>query len=224
MFDRLPACFSLSMYTLSVISDKVYIKKTKNLPAGDQTSVTSIVALYDGLDGYFKGKNWAGYKRNRPSDEDIAKYYQNAVKLWDLLQSKFPPLAEVGKSKASAQVVKKYRSSSGGHLIFRPIGLQLILRSIRLLMDNGKTLEDSVDRLSKLPWELKKDPWAGLLWNASANRMITTKENQNAALHLIAYGAGLDLKAIKTDKSSLQAELASLYNVSPSDVKLKKYV
>ena len=54
--------------------------------------------------------------------------------------------------------------------------------------------------------------------------MITTKENQNAALHLIAYGAGLDLKAIKTDKSSLQAQLASLYNVSPSDVKLKKYV
>ncbi|MBY0358216.1 MAG: DGQHR domain-containing protein [Candidatus Obscuribacterales bacterium] len=205
----------------SLFQDKIYIKKTKNIPASDDSSVTSIVALYDALNDFFKEKrNWNVFKRERPADDVIAKYYGRAVSVLDVLQKNMPALAEVAKSKTSAHAVKKYRTAQGGHLIFRPIGFQLILQSLKLLMEQGISLDDSVKRLSKVPWELSQEPWSGLLWNPVGKRMITAKENQKAALKVIAYGVGLDLKTLNSTKTALQTELDNLQ----SGIKPKKYV
>lgn len=215
----------------ALFKDKLYLKKGKNIPSSDETSVTSIIALYDALNEYFKKAKveikkpkpevltWNSFIKSRPSDEVIEDYYQEAVAVLDALVKNFPPLAEVANAKARVNL-KKYRSSKGGNLLFRPIGFQIALRAIRLLTDNGHSVEEAAERLSKMPWELNSEPWSGLLWNATGGRIITQKEHQKAALKVIAYGTGLDLKTVNSSKVALEKELRNL----EVEVKLKRYV
>ena len=207
-----------------LFQDKIYLKKGKNIPPTDETSVTSIITLYDALDDYFKqpkiGKiTWNVFKRARPYDDLVLEYYSKAEDMLSALLKHFPPLAQVAKSKASSGPVATYRSSKGGLLYFRPIGFQLLLRAMRMLTDNGYSVQDAAATLAQMPWELNQQPWKGLLWNPTGSRMITLKEHQAAALRVVAYGVGLDLKLVKSSKASLEADLDKL----EVDVKLKKY-
>ena len=45
-------------------------------------------------------------------------------------------------------------------------------------------------RLARVPMQLNAAPWAGVIWDPTLHRMITTKEVQRLALALLIYGAG----------------------------------
>ncbi len=205
-------------------SNKISLSKGKNIPSKDKSSLTTIVALYDVFDVFLKPtQGWKDYKKIRPSDADIESFYSKAVSLWDSLIEEFKPLKEMRNSDGTERIVAKYRNENGGHLLFRPIGLLLVVKVIRKLIDIGLSLSDAVQRLSNVPMFLNQQPWSGLLWDSINRRMITTPESQKVGFHLLLYSVGGDISSSGVDVSGLREELAGLLNKPAQEVELIKY-
>jgi DNA sulfur modification protein DndB len=175
--------------------ERVSIAQTKSIPVTNTRDLTTISTLYDALDKYFRkpGREWSNFKRLRPSEHVIDEYRQRTRDLWAACRDAFPPLQELADSPIDSQVAGKYRNRTGGHLLFRPIGLLMLVQVIRTLRDRGYPLHQAVEQVSKVPMLLSERPWVQLLWNPVTHTMITGKDNQLAAARLLSYGVGLDV-------------------------------
>jgi DNA sulfur modification protein DndB len=210
-------------------SGKVSATGTNSIPKGDNTSFTTIVTIYDCLDSFLSlgNSNWTEFKRFRRSDEEIEAHFDKSVKLWDRLRDAFPEIDEVATSKADKSVPGKHRSATtGGHLLFRPIGLVMTVRAIRFLVDKGATLKQAVDRIAAVPMQLNEPPWDELLWDTENERILYTGENQKVAYRLLIYGAGGQLSQLKkaVTLEQLKEEWAGIVNRDADEMKPKRYV
>jgi len=145
----------------------------------------------------------------------------SAKELWDGLVSAFPPLKELSASKPEDEVSFKYRNRhTGGHLIFRPVGLMMIISVIRYLMAGGNSLKQAASRVASAPMVLSEQPWSGLLWDTTNHRMTVSGENQKVATRILLHGVGGDLTAANTTAEELRAEWAGIIDQPKSKVKL----
>ena len=99
----------------------------------------------------------------------------------------------------------------------------MVVRTIRLLMDRGLTLEKAAAATSSVPMQLAKAPWAGVLWDATNHRMLTANENQRAAQRVMLHGAGGDLSQLASSEEGLKTELAGILNVDQKKVVIQRY-
>jgi DNA sulfur modification protein DndB len=210
-----------------LFTGKISVRQTKSIPTNDRCSFTTIVALYDSLDDFFRAtnrskKDWGNFKRTRPPEDTVESYYQKSNELWNTLVQYFPPLQQLRDSDSSAEVASQYRHGDGGHLLFRPVGLRIVTSAIKRFMDDGRSLEDTISSLSNVPMDIAEPPWAGLLWDTTNQRMITRAENQKAGVKLLYYAAGGELK--NEEIAKLRRELAGLLNRELDQVHLTRYV
>jgi DNA sulfur modification protein DndB len=206
--------------------DRVSAVQTKNLPVRNRWSLTTVVALYDALDVYFKDRErgWARFKRYRPSDRVIQEFQERAIVLWSALRRAFPQLEEVARTAPEAHVAAQYRHREGGHLLFRPIGLVMVVRVVRLLADQGLPIANAGRAAAAVPMELASEPWANLLWDSQNRRMITSPEAQTVAFKILAYGSGVSLQSLRIRGDDLVGQWAGLVNRDPSELRLRRYV
>jgi len=198
-----------------LFQERVSISRTKSLPVTNTRDLTTITTLYDALDKYFRrpGREWSNFKKVRPDEHTINDFRQRTQGLWKACLNSFPPLQELADSPVGSQVAGKYRNKEGGHLLFRPIGLLMVVQVIRALLEHGYPVYEAVQRVSKVPMILSERPWVHLLWNPISHTMITGKESQAAAAALLSYGVGLEvnlaqlrrqLEALQIDESVIQ--------------------
>lgn len=194
-------------------NDRINIKVLgKSIPPNDNKCITTIVSLYDILDIILQDKSdkeWKGFLSIRPDDKTIALYYKKAVAYWNGLQKYFKELKLIKDNKLE---VINVRHQNGGHLLFRPIGLQIITEAVKQLRDNGIPQNVAIRRISKINLQLSDKPWAGVLWESIKQRMITKKENKDIAWRLTYYMAKGDLSRIKYDKDKLKRDYGSAIN------------
>jgi DNA sulfur modification protein DndB len=157
--------------------DRIAFVASNNLPTTNTTSLTTIGNLYDVLTGLFSKMDSdikmskADLQVRRPDDEALDEYYQLATQYFKILSKNFPPLKEFFNSKDPDIVVKKYRGSHGGDVLFRPLGLTIFTEIIgKLSLDYE--LEDAIEIISNLPTTLTKPPYKGLMWDQSAKRIV----------------------------------------------------
>lgn len=184
----------------------------KSIPTSDDRCITTIVSLYDTLNIILKNKpakEWKTFLSARPDEEVIATYYKQAKLYWDNLQNTFKELHLLSKNQVE---IKTLRYKGGGHLLFRPIGLQIVTEVTKLFMEKGLSQRAALLRISKVDLELSSKPWAGLLWEPIKKRMITRKENQDVARKLLYYMTKGNLSSIKTDEIKLKEDYASAIN------------
>jgi DNA sulfur modification protein DndB len=199
------------------------IKKGKSIPASDRRNLTTIVTIYDALDKYFGfgRRDWRDFKRQRPSERQLDDFYKSAVELWDGIISKFAPLGELLASAPENEISFKYRNrSAGGHLIFRPVGLLMIISVIRYLMAEGKTLKQAISAVAAVPMSLSEPPWSGLLWDSVNHRMTVSAENQKVAIRILLHGVGGRIAIFKTTPDKLRAEWAGIIDQPRNKVRL----
>ncbi|MDX2105605.1 MAG: DNA sulfur modification protein DndB [Candidatus Melainabacteria bacterium] len=206
-----------------LFADKLSITNTKSMSAKDKSNVTSIIALYDSLDVYHRTGSkaeWAKRKKRGCSEAELKDFYKRSTELFTCIEKHFPDVKKAASANAS---MERFRNPEGGNLIFRPVGFQLLIQAIKILMEQEFSLNSAVTKLSVMPWTLNASPWSKLLWNPSGKRMITTPENQKLALALLVLGAGgdLSLSSVKIDEDRLESELTEVYGFS---VSLKKLI
>lgn len=199
------------------------VKKGKSIPAGDRRNLTTIVTIYDALDKYFgwKRKDWRDFKKQRPSDRQLNDFYKDAEELWDGIVEKLAPLQELLASAPEDEISFKYRNrNAGGHLIFRPVGLLMIISVIRYLKEEGNTLKQAISKVAAAPMSLSEQPWSGLLWDSANHRMTVSGENQKVATRILLHGVGGRISIFKTTPDQLRAEWAGIIEQPKNNVRL----
>ena len=134
----------------------------------------------------------------------------------------FPPLAEILTSQPGDNVAGRYRHREGGHLLFRPVGLLIVAHVVRQATDLGLTQKEAIKRISEISMELTDEPWVGLLWDKTNQRMISGPPPQKVAKELLFYKIGGDLDKMKTSEEALQREYSGLLNRDKSEVTLTR--
>ena len=207
-----------------LFQEKISLARTKAVAVKDNRSFTTIITLYDVLEILFrkKGRGWNEFKRHRPADGDISNFYVKSAQFWDTMVERFPSLAEVLTSQLGENVAGRYRHREGGHLLFRPVGLLTIAHVVRQATDSGLTQKEAIKRISEISMELTDEPWVGLLWDKTNQRMISGPPPQKVGKHLLFYNIGGDLDQINTNKVKLRQEYAGLINRTPSEVNLAR--
>lgn len=161
--------------------DRIAFAANNNLSANDFKHLTTIGNLYDVLGIIFsKIKDHCDVrdlKYYRPSERDLGEYENFAATYFDLLIRHNEPLSEFGEAATPEVVVKKYRSPSGGNVLFRPIGFTVTAEAIAQVASNQR-LPAAVRRVSSLPQDLSSPPFLNVLWDKTKKRM----DNQGRAL------------------------------------------
>ena len=211
---------------LEAYYQKISIAKTKAISSQDGNSITSIITLYDVLETVLRRKerNWNNFKKLRPEPSIILQYYNQAVQFWDTMIEHFPPLKVFKETKPGTSVAEQYRNKSGGHLLFRPVGLEIVASVIGEAINSGLTEEEAIKRVSKISMDLANNPWVGLLWDKTNQRMLTDPTHKKVAKQLLFYMIGGDLTKMKarTQEKDLQQEYAGLLNKNESEVLLAR--
>src|SRR5258706_10046633 len=171
--------------------DRIAYNATNNLAINDLHSLTTIGNLYDVLTILFSkivDKSSAkDLQYNRPDDDALDQYYETACNFFDLLQTHIPELRGYFKAKNYSRVVKRYRGSFGGSVVFRPLGLAIYMEAIQRLCANH-SLPDSIKLVANIPRTLGKEPFAEVLWDTRKRVMIG--KGRVLARSLILYMLG----------------------------------
>jgi DNA sulfur modification protein DndB len=201
--------------------------KSASIPKTDKHNFTTIVTLYDALD-YFFSKNvatgpvtWREFKKIRPPEASIDNALHSAAKLLNLVKKIYPEVTVLQKSRADEQLAGRYRTR-GGHLIFRPVGQTIVIKTITLLRKAGVTDKEIAKRLRTIPMSLSANPWRGLLWDPTNRLMMVAGEQQRAATGLFYYRAGGDLRELGLSEPKLRELLAGAQNVATSRIRLTR--
>lgn len=192
--------------------------ESKPIPVNDVRSITTLASLYASLDRYLRpfrmsSTKWSEFKRLRPSDEAIERCYLASTELFDALTEEFEPLRLLAQGEPTELVVRRFRNRErGGHLILRPIGQDMLVRTVHALVERGLTLEQAVKRIAAIPMMLDVEPWVGLLWDPTARRINSRAENQRIARWLLMHAAGGDVSWLGRGVSveRLQRELTGV--------------
>lgn len=132
-------------------------------------------------------------------------------------------LQELKDSEPTEEVAGKYRHMQGGHLLFRPIGLLIIVQVLRYLTESGMSLAEAIRVVSQVPMEVSAPPWAGLLRDVANKRMITTQESRKVAERLLFYSVGGELRRFRTSPNNLKRGYVCILNRAPTEVELPRY-
>lgn len=178
------------------------LSKQSNLPKTDTEHLITLINLYDLLETLFtkskKELNAADLKRIRPSDEQLANYFQLATKYFDLFEKNFIELRNCFRAENPKTEIQKYRHVDGGHILFRPIGLLMFTEILSTLMRTSElSLQESFAELTELPTELSYAPYLGILWDSSTGTLVI--KNRPFLRDLLIYYLGYikDEKRIK---------------------------
>jgi DNA sulfur modification protein DndB len=180
------------------VGDRISYNAMPNLLPGDQVSLTTIVNLYDVLEILFTKvlKKGAAKKLrySRPADDELDQYYQEADTFFEQLNNGISELSEYWSAKKYRLVIQKYRGDFGGSMAFRPIGLKLIAECISEM--SGSEIGERVERISRLPRDLSKEPYADVIWDTSAKTIIAKGRVLAKSLMLYMIGEKVDKAAL----------------------------
>lgn len=162
----------------SLLKGFVFIGKTAPLPATDNKSLTSILALYEIAQATYvpildpqSRQKLKNIKILRPSDEILDQIYNHQVSYWEMLTKNFPEYRTLFSSPPDTRKAALFRTPDGGHLMFRPAGQMAFARAVRILMDRGTSMEKAVARLASLPMDIGEAPWQYVLWDPSTKKI-----------------------------------------------------
>ena len=165
--------------------------RTHDIRPRNRRSITTIVTLYRMVKNIFQQELRIlrkKYGQNRPDDVSLEEMYQETVLIWELMRQYDEAISDVLGSDPSEERAGKHRSERGGHILFRPIGLQAFSGALGLLRMRGVDNECAVKNLLRLPMDINRVPWQHVVWNPNTHSMITANKPVTEALFLHMLG------------------------------------
>ncbi|HEV2680597.1 MAG TPA: DNA sulfur modification protein DndB, partial [Rhodanobacter sp.] len=148
---------------------RISLRSQQNMPVSDGTAFTTIGTLYDCLFLIFR--HTTGAKRdelrfNRPPDAYLDDRYNEAKDVFTSLASAFPALKRYFASASFESVISTERNDNGGHLLFRPVGLYIVIQlAIRIANDRDIKLSAAIGLLRGIPTKLSAAPYLDVIWD-----------------------------------------------------------
>jgi len=182
--------------------NRIAVKATNNIADQDVESLTTIGNLYDLLGIIFSGvlgKGRVTELKNaaRPSDQELDEFFEASSKFFSELFRQFSVLKEFSQAGKEATAVKKYRGKHGGSVLYRPLGLLLVLELISSLVGTGLSSEEAIKKVAHLPLSLNQEPFKDVFWDSTLERINTKARVAVRDLLLVRLGVLKDKKKIK---------------------------
>jgi DNA sulfur modification protein DndB len=149
--------------------ERIRFVQSDNLPV-DEKELTTIGNLYDVLKVVFtsqgKVKRAQELQTIRPESDVLKEYFKLADDFFDGLAGHFPPLKRYFSAKPDqlAKVMSTFRHRTGGHVLFRPVGLRVFAEIVAVLVRGGLDQDQALAECAKLPTELSKAPYRDVIW------------------------------------------------------------
>ena len=176
--DVMAICVRRLIEQTKLFGDKrIAFVASNNMPTTNTTGLTTIGNLYDVLTILFTNassglrKPTADLQRVRPDDTILDRYFKFAEGYFVELGKNYKALNEFFMAGNTESVVKKYRGNHGGHVLFRPIGLEIVTRVVARLTKDME-LEKAVKLAAKLPNDLNEEPYQRLMWEPNKKVML----------------------------------------------------
>ncbi len=173
---------------------RVAARASNNMPHGNRTALTTIGNLYDVLRVIFTRVH-SGVRCTpkdityyRPKQTVLDELYDFAVEFFVEMAKHFAPLKKFFSTKQFSTIVEKNRGPFGGDLLFRPIGLSVLVRTIATLSENYDW-QKAVEMTSRLPRDLSKPPLLQIAWDPARHTM-KKPENKELMHQMFLYALG----------------------------------
>ena len=199
---------------------RIAFQATNNLPRDNRESLTTLGNLYD--------VSWVILKKIqspstgtldphvRPSDETVNECQRIVVGFFDGLGAQFPDVAKFFRSRKPERVVLAKRHEKGGHILFRPVGLNIFADLVAELRKNME-FDAAMDKVGKLPVELGRKPYSKILWDPG--RGVIDTKGRKIVHDLLRLAVGLP-----ASKASVHSRLAKWLGVDTGSVDLSDWV
>lgn len=177
------------------------ISNTGSIPPTDDKSFTTLVTINNINSILFRFKR--DYYTQRPDDSTIEKLYEVSANFWDILFSVFPELVEFidGKEVNINNKPVRRNKITGGSLLLRPVGQELIAKNYKEFEKRGK-LDKLKNNLRKIDFDLNGPTWKYIFWNSP--KMIPKEEELKN--YLIPY-----LLGDPTNEEEIQSSIKRIY-------------
>ena len=193
----------------------VQLGTTNEIQSSNEHSITTINALYRFVKNTFQrelGPLTKKYGGERPDDQSLEELYGSAKDIWKLMARFDPCVGDVLGSDPANKHASKYRHDSGGHILFRPVGLQAFSGALGVLLKRDIEPETAVRSLCRVPTEISQPPWVHILWNPNTRRMINGNGSMTVALLLHMLG-----QRPRSSNYDLRAKFNQLHGASSSN-------
>lgn len=205
--------------------DNIINSLGKQIPNSNEVAFTSLITLYQcvellvkhnlAIEG-IKGRKFKEYQLYRPNDEAIEKLRKYVFSVFESFVKKTEPIKEYAES-TDGKRASKYRNSSGGNLLFRPVALTEYFEAALILVDKGAvTYDKAFELLNAVELDISQKPWKGLMWDGTKIINRVSKTVIRLLLVFMADNAVLSPKEI--DK--LVADYGSSLNLGESDARI----
>ncbi len=208
------------------MEDRILNNATDNIPRSNQTCLTTIGNLYDLLSILFTKIYVISKKKTFGDREDeltkvrqpnhiLDEHYLNACDYFKRLTNSFLPVQEFVSTSDYSTVVKKYRHPDGGSVLFRPIGLKILIEIIAELVEKYP-LPKCFRMISKLPTDLTQTPYNGVIWHPTQKKMLMKGKTlvKNLLLYMLNNFGG--------DVDKLREDYAKALGIETEEVELSQ--
>jgi DNA sulfur modification protein DndB len=146
-----------------------------------------------------------------PSFDSLEEAFTGISALWDKMIKAVDPWKELLDPQ---RTVDTYRTSSGGHILVRPIGITAFVGAISTAPTTMtiKHIRSVVSRFQ----DVSQTPWNGVLWNSSLKKMTVTVQAEKLARRLWRFLLGLD-----EDKDRLTEEWRAMVEPGNTETTLR---
>lgn len=163
--------------------DKLKYSAQNNISASDSCQLTTIGALYDIVKIIIKvGSSLSGSKISnfRGSETDKNEIIYLVEEVFNCLFDRIPALSEFQmKGIDRSYLVEKYRNSeTGGHLLYRPIGMKLFFETFSdYCKMSSESFEisssDFISLMSNFDFNLQNELFSGIIWDPNKKKMMS---------------------------------------------------
>ncbi len=189
--DDIAACATRYLVEKTTIFNgaKLKFQATNNISYSDDKEITTIGNLYDlcmviltkGLG--MTGTNVKNYNGN---DEHKDKCFKALRAIFKKLFDQFDCLKEFKNSKTRSNAVKKYRNKdTGGHFLYRPLGLVIYMLSMCNAVGRNKNhdefvakAEKFIERTKDMDMNLEGAHFADLIWDTDKKIIMKVKADE----------------------------------------------
>ena len=183
-----------------LLRDRVWYRSRQLPPTSEDSGIkaskcfTTLESIYncnETIARTKRGEITRDWKRVRPEPNELDQLYEECKEFWDGL-TEIPELRQVAQNDKNPEDFRPNTEGlrGEGHLLFRPIGQEMMALAIsRVLSDTASELDD-IGRICRLcsgvNWRLDAPPWRGLFFG-EGGRMLGSRNRQVVGANLLRY-------------------------------------
>ena len=186
----------------SLLKDRVWYRTRQLPPIGDDNGVdatdcfSTLETIYNCNELILAKHTFPrGWKRVRPEHDELDELHAECREFWDGL-CEMPEMRQVAEGdKRPIDFRPNAEGLRGdGHLLFRPIGQEMMALAVSRILSDSSTDLDDVRRICRsctnVDWRLASPPWRGVFFG-EGGRMLGSRSRRILGANLLRYMLGV---------------------------------